>query len=115
MRIFTFALSAMFIIGAAPAMADDADAGRTTFQQLCAMCHGQTGQGDGAASAALTPKPRDMSDSEWQASVDDEYLTKVIREGGPAVGLSPQMMGFGRNLNEQQIENVVAYIRTLDD
>jgi mono/diheme cytochrome c family protein len=115
MRTFTFALMAVFVVGAAPALAGDAEAGQAKFQQLCATCHGQTGQGDGPAAAALRPQPRDMSDSGWQAEVDDQYLMEVIRDGGPAVGLSPMMTPFGHALDEQEIENVIAYIRTLDD
>lgn len=100
---------------AVPAQAGDPEAGQQPFQQLCATCHGATGKGDGPASAALNPKPRDMSDSEWQAEVDDDYLRTVIRDGGRAVGLSQMMTPFGGALNEQQLEDVVAFIRTLDD
>lgn len=61
------------------------------FNTRCAACHGMTGEGDGMAAAALNPKPRKYSDKEWQASVDDSYIAKVIVEGGPAVGKSPLM------------------------
>ena len=57
----------------------------------CAACHGDTGAGDGAAAAALDPKPRNFADAAWQDKVDDAHLTKVILEGGTAVGLSPMM------------------------
>lgn len=97
------------------ALAADAEAGEAKFKQLCATCHGQTGQGDGPASAALNPKPRDMSDSEWQESVDDEHLRTVIKDGGAAVGLSPTMTAFGHALSDEDVENIVAYIRSLDD
>jgi hypothetical protein len=58
---------------------------------VCASCHGETGAGDGAAAAALDPKPRDFGDAAWQDKVDDAHLKKVILEGGPAVGLAPIM------------------------
>lgn len=61
------------------------------FQARCAVCHGTTGKGDGAGSAALNPKPRDYTSAEWQNSVTDEHISKVIVGGGPAVGLSPLM------------------------
>ncbi len=99
---------------ALPAQAADIDAGETKFKQLCATCHGPTGHGDGPASAALNPKPRDMSDSEWQASVDDDHLEAVIMKGGPAVGLSPMMTPFGHALSADDLDNIVAYIRSLD-
>jgi len=61
------------------------------FMQRCVPCHGATGQGDGPASATLNPKPRKYADPEWQASVTDEYLEKIIKFGGAAVGKSPAM------------------------
>lgn len=64
---------------------------RAAWSSRCATCHGEQGRGDGAAGAALSPKPRDFHDRGWQASVDDEHLRRVIVEGGPAVGLSPGM------------------------
>jgi len=55
------------------------------------LAYGASGAGDGAAAAALKPKPRDYSDAEWQASVTDEYIEEVILKGGAAKGLSPLM------------------------
>ncbi|WP_376692807.1 c-type cytochrome [Wenzhouxiangella sp. EGI_FJ10409] len=102
------------ILLADSALAADATAGETQFKQLCATCHGPSGQGDGPASASLNPKPRDLSSSEWQESVDDAHIRTVITEGGPAVGLSPMMTAFG-HLGDGDIDNLVAYIRSLDD
>jgi mono/diheme cytochrome c family protein len=73
---------------AAPAV--DMAAAKERFV-VCAACHGATGAGDGAAAVALVPKPRSFGDKEWQASVTDEHIVKVIVEGGPAVNLSPLM------------------------
>lgn len=70
----------------------DAEAA-TLFAQRCAMCHGTSGLGDGVAAANLNPKPRNYTDAAWQASVTDDYLAKVIVEGGGAVGKSMLMPG----------------------
>ena len=75
---------------AAPSAAAVSEA-QQIFKSRCVMCHGETGKGDGAAAAALNPKPRDLSSAEWQKSVTDEHIEKIIREGGPAVGKSPLM------------------------
>lgn len=103
---------AVLCLLSAQANAADVDAGKAKFQQLCATCHGPAGGGDGPASAALNPKPRALSDAEWQASVDDAYLGKVIKEGGPAVGLSPMMVAQ-RGLSDADLANIIAYIRSL--
>lgn len=63
------------------------------FSQRCVPCHGTTGNGDGAASASLTPKPRAFGDVEWQKSVTDDHIAKIIKFGGAAVGKSPAMPG----------------------
>jgi hypothetical protein len=55
------------------------------------MCHGETGKGDGAAAAALNPKPRNYTDAEWQKSVTDDQIKKTITGGGASVGKSPIM------------------------
>src|SRR5687768_1916562 len=62
-----------------------------TFGQRCATCHGTDGKGSGAAAANLNPKPRDYTDAQWQASVTDDDLRKVITKGGAAVGKSALM------------------------
>lgn len=116
MRIFSILLgAALLAFMVEPSSAADADAGAGKFKQLCSTCHGPAGRGDGPAAAALKPKPRDMSDAKWQESVDDDRLRKVITDGGSAVGLSPTMMPFRHALKGDDLEDVVAYIRTLDD
>jgi len=73
------------------ASADPATRAKDIFAQRCVPCHGSTGQGDGPASASLNPKPRKYADKAWQASVTDEYIEKIIKLGGAAVGKSPAM------------------------
>ena len=92
------------------------EAGKATFASLgCVACHGATGEGDGAAAAALEPKPRKYSDGAWQDSVTDEAIKKVILEGGAANGMSPLMAGYAAQLEgkEADLNNIVAYIRSL--
>jgi mono/diheme cytochrome c family protein len=71
--------------------ADPAYEARALFKMKCVVCHGDHGAGDGPGAAAIVPKPRAFADAEWQASVTDEQIKKIILEGGPAVGKSPAM------------------------
>jgi mono/diheme cytochrome c family protein len=64
---------------------------RDIFAQRCAPCHGTDGRGNGPNAASLNPKPRDYTSRDWQKSVTDDELRKVIVGGGPAVGKSPLM------------------------
>jgi mono/diheme cytochrome c family protein len=64
---------------------------KEVFNSRCATCHGTSGHGDGPASAALNPKPRNYTDAVWQKSVTDDQIKKTILYGGAAVGKSPVM------------------------
>ncbi len=86
-------------------------AGKEQYQNICASCHGPGGKGDGIASAALEPKPRDLSNAKYVSALSDKHLFKVIKEGGASVGLSPMMAAWGGVLSDQKIWDVIAYIR----
>ncbi len=90
----------------------DAAKGKESYDQICASCHGATGKGDGVAAAALDPKPRDLSSAEYVSTLSDDHIFKVIKEGGPAAGKSPLMPAWGGVLSDDQINNVIAYIRS---
>jgi len=90
--------------------------GKTSYATYCSACHGAAGAGDGAASAALTPKPASFTETAFWSRTDvpvtDEHLTKVIKEGGMAVGKSPLMAPWGGVLSDEQVTEVVEYIKT---
>lgn len=92
---------------AAPAAAGAKD----LFAQRCATCHGTSGKGDGAAAAALNPKPRDYTNKEWQASITDEQLKKVIVAGGAAVGKSGAMPPNPDLDGKPELEGLIAIVR----
>ncbi len=93
--------------------AADLVAGKAKYDQMCTSCHGATGKGDGVAAAALNPKPRNLSDKVYMAKRTDADLLKVIKNGGPALGLSSSMPPWGSSLSDADINNIVAYIRSL--
>jgi len=70
---------------------DPAAVAKNIFETRCTPCHGPQGRGDGTASAALNPKPRNFHDKTWQGSVTDEHIQTIIQTGGAAVGKSPAM------------------------
>ncbi len=93
----------------------DAKVGKADYQVYCASCHGETGEGDGPVAQALSPKPARHSDGAYMNPLTDTYLFKVIKFGGAAVGKSAMMAPLGGSLSDQQIRNVIAFIRTLAD
>lgn len=72
-----------------------------------------SGDGDGPMSALLDPKPARHSDAAAMSALSDETLFRVIKDGGPAVGKSPQMAAWGDRLSDETIRDLVAYVRSL--
>jgi mono/diheme cytochrome c family protein len=78
------------------------------FAQRCTPCHGAEGKGDGAASASLKPKPRNLHDPDWHKSVTDEHIEKIIKLGGAAVGKSAAMPA-NPDLNDKAVVAALRY------
>ena len=93
--------------------AEDHGEGKRLYQSYCVGCHGASGKGDGPAGKTLPVKPADHTNAKKMRQYSDEHLVTVISKGGPSVGKSPQMPAWGAVLKEAQIQEVVAYIRTL--
>ena len=91
----------------------DADEGAVIYGQFCATCHGAGGKGDGSAAAALDPKPADHTDADYMGTLSDEHLYRVIQGGGAAVGKSPLMAPWGGVLTDEQIRDLISFLRRL--
>lgn len=87
--------------------------GKAIFQQRCAICHGDKGDGKSAVAQVSRVKPRDFTNGQIMATITDRELYLAVRDGGPAVGKSAQMLGFSGILSEQEIRDVAAFVRSL--
>lgn len=85
--------------------------GRALYDRDCAKCHGKSGDGNGAMGKSMSPKPTAFTDKALMAKVTDDQLFETTRKGGSAVGLSETMPAFPK-YSDQQIRNLVAYLRT---
>ncbi len=83
------------------------------YQERCASCHGDKGDGDGPGAFAIKPKPRNYTDVEWQKSVADDELAQAIVRGGAAIGKS-YMMPANRDLKSKAdvVDGLVLIIRS---
>lgn len=86
-----------------------AERGRAVFAAHCVTCHGDAGKGDGRVARLYSPRPSDLTAS----SKSDLYKTTIIRKGGAYLGRSMVMPAWGNELSEAQIQDVVAFLRTL--
>ena len=102
--------------GGAPAAIDEASLiadGAKSYATFCATCHGATGDANTPIAQSLSPPPTRHNDGAYMGTLTDDYLAKVIKEGGAAVGKSPMMPPWGGSLSDAQVRAVVAFIRTL--
>jgi mono/diheme cytochrome c family protein len=85
--------------------------GQILFGQNCAPCHGDLGEG------GLNPtRPDDIimpiSTSDYLKTRDDFTLRAIIAEGQPNFGMSPFANSNGGPLDDEQVDAIVAYIRS---
>jgi mono/diheme cytochrome c family protein len=96
----------------APAAAS-VEAGAKLYARFCANCHGASGRGNGrlaAGTAMYGKRPSDLVDDEWQHGSTDGEVFLAIRDG---IAPDFQMDAFGKVMSEEDVWNVVNYIRTL--
>jgi protein SCO1/2 len=106
-------LLAVAVLRVAAQRAGIAGQGREPYTRFCATCHGGKGDGDGPLARALVPPPARHSDAAYMARLSDDYVLRLLREGGAAFGKSPLMAPWGRNLSEEQLLDIIAFMRTL--
>ena len=94
-------------------MAIAAEKTASLFAEICSICHGAGGKGDGPSAAGLYPKPADFTDCKLMAGERDTTLFTIIKRGGAGVGRSTVMPSWGEALSDEQIRELVAYIRSL--
>lgn len=86
--------------------------GQKLFETRCFVCHGRNGKGDGPSASGLAEKPQDLTDANWQRTTSDDRIRSVIQGGGPAIGKSGAMPP-NPDLNAEQIQGLVAFVRSL--
>ena len=90
-----------------PLGADASAAGAEVFKANCETCHGPQGHGDGPSGVALDPAPKNLA--ELQKIAGDDYFFWRINTGKEGTSMAP----WKGVLTDEQIWQVIAYIRTL--
>lgn len=76
----------------------------------CAACHGKDGKGNTMMGKRLHIK--DLTDPKVQDALTDAEAIKDIKDGVTQEG-RPVMKGFDGKLNDAQIKDLVAHVRSL--
>lgn len=91
----------------------DKDTGATLYNLYCTQCHGIKGNGKGVNASHMSVQPRSHVDREEMMARSDEELFKVIAQGGKSIDKSNLMPAWGVNLSDEEIDELVAYLRSL--
>lgn len=83
--------------------------GSIVFKTYCVLCHGSAAQGDGRLAVGKMPLPANLTKSR----LSDAQKEEIIRAGGESVGRSPFMPPWGEELSDEQIRDLVRFLRTL--
>jgi mono/diheme cytochrome c family protein len=85
--------------------------GRELYADNCALCHGDLGEG-----GANPTRPGDIiapiSSAEYLKTRDDATLRAIVAQGQPNFGMSPFGSAFGGPLDDDQVDAVVAFMRS---
>jgi mono/diheme cytochrome c family protein len=87
------------------------DLGQRLFSQNCSPCHGGFGEG-GANPTRQGDIIAPISSAEFLKTRDDFTLKSIISQGQPNFGMSPFGTANGGALSDEDIDAIVAYMRT---
>lgn len=83
--------------------------GQTLYQQNCAACHGDSGQGDGPTAAELAAAPPSFADPAFAAGKTPAEWFHVTKFGR----MENMMPPWGQRLSDEQIWQAVYYVWSL--
>jgi len=84
--------------------------GGLVFANYCVTCHGINADGNGRAARLYNPKPANLRMSDK----NDTYFGLIVRKGGAALARSEFMPSWEAELTNEQISDLVAYLRSIN-
>jgi mono/diheme cytochrome c family protein len=108
-----FVTLGLFGVSAGLALADADPRTVRTFKAKCAACHGEDGKG--ATEQGKKMGIADMTQASWQKQFTDQQMKDTITKGikREKDGKHQEMDPFAGTLRPDQIDAVVAYVRSL--
>jgi mono/diheme cytochrome c family protein len=84
--------------------------GGLVYANYCVTCHGINADGNGRAARLHNPRPANLRASDK----NNAYIALIVRRGGEAIGRSPSMPPWGEELTDEQVNDVVAFVRSVN-
>lgn len=94
------------LVNPIPMTQESLGAGSVIYAKRCAICHGDTGAGNGPSSQSLGIPPPNLRDSELMAQSDGSLFWKISTGRGP-------MPNWQVILSEEERWQVIHYLRVL--
>lgn len=92
--------------------------GEDVYARYCSSCHGPNGEGQRPdaplqkdETGRFPAPPHDETGHTWHH--DDDLLFQIVRDGGMGDDDFYEMPGFGYVLSDQEIQAVLAFIKTM--
>ncbi|WP_278956762.1 cytochrome c/FTR1 family iron permease [Aquipseudomonas alcaligenes] len=102
-------LAELYQVRQAPAITPDAARGAPLYAQHCAVCHGDSGLGDGPAGLGLEPPPANLRDT---ARMDRLSLYDLFNTIGLGIE-GTDMPAFADQLDERERWDLASYLASL--
>jgi mono/diheme cytochrome c family protein len=87
--------------------------GKAAFKLTCGRCHGQDGNGDARADKFFNIRIPRLSSPEVQGKSDVELREQITQGRGAMPPVEIDESGFRHRLPPQDVEAVIAYVRSL--
>jgi len=87
--------------------------GKRIFYIQCVWCHADATPAGPSNRSNVTPTPPLMNDGITLNKESDATLRNAIALGGSALGKSAMMPPYGRTLSDEEITDLIAYIRAI--
>ena len=84
--------------------------GGLVYGNYCVTCHGINADGNGRAARLHNPRPANLRASDK----NDAYIKLIVSRGGEALGRSPGMPPWAEELTDEQINDVAAFVRSVN-
>ena len=85
----------------------DSETGRDIFFKHCKACHGDKGDGKTFAANVLSPPPKNFTSKKSKQELTEQRMLESITEGRKGTAMMP----WKSRLSQQEIQEVVNYIR----